>query len=395
MRTVLSSMPGVASSNHPESITQDVFGGGPPLARFRYGRQAISARTLRLMIVAMAVGWLPPLLLVGVRSIVAGDGSLHSFLTDYGMLARSLIAVPLLILAQAVAAPRLDAIVCYLRDAGLVRGADAVRFGEIVKSTCRLRDSLVAEILIVAAAVALSASFWTVPVSLPQWHRVGSLPSAASWWHEFVSLPILLLLLLGWFWRLTLWTRFLFKVSRLDLLLIPSHPDGAAGLKFLGLSLEALALPAFALGSIVAGPIANQVFHHGAPIMSFRAPVLTFAGLMLALLAGPLLLFTGKLLAAMRQGMLDYGAMARDMGFQLESRWLRQPMTKEALDVPHFSAATDLYSIVANVYTMKIVPLSLRNLVLLGVGILLPFAPIELFAVSPIELLKKLTGLLL
>jgi hypothetical protein len=393
---VLLSLSEVTFRNRPRDVEGgDVFAGGPPLARFRYGRLTISARTLRLMIAAMAVTWLPLFLLVVVQSMVAGDGSLHSFLTDYGVLARTLVAVPLLILAQAFAAPRLDAIVRYFCDAHLTRGAGAVRFDQIVQRICRLRDSWAAEILIVMAAIAFSASFWTVPGLLPQWHRAGSAHSLASWWHEFVSLPILLLLLLGWFWRLTLWVRFVFQVSRLDLLLIPSHPDGAAGLKFLGLSLEALALPAFALSSVVAGAIANQVFHHGAPITGFRAPVLVFAALLLLLLAGPLLLFAPKLLVAMRRGMLDYGAMARDLGAQLENRWLRQPMTKEALEVPHFSAATDLYSVVANVYTMNIVPLSLRNLALLAVAALLPFAPIELFAVSPIDLLKKLTGLLL
>jgi len=388
-------VPGAISSSPSSEAPPDVFGGGPPLARFRYGRLTISRRTFRLMIAAMMVAWLPLFLLVALQSLVAGDGSLHSFLTDYGVMARTLIAVPVLILAQAVAAPRLDAIARYFRGAGLVRGAEVVRFDEIVRSTCRLRDSMGVEIVIVIAAIALSAAFWTVPSSLPPWHRAGAVPSAASWWHEFVSLPILLLLLLGWFWRLTLWTRFLFQVSRLDLLLIPSHPDGAGGLKFLGLSLEALVLPAFALSTAVAGPIANQVFHLGAPVMSFRAPVVVFAGLVVALLAGPLLLFSEKLLTTMRQGMLDYGALARDLGVRMENRWLHKPVADEALGAPDFSATTDLYAVVANVYSMNIVPLSLRNLVLIAVAILLPFAPIELFAVSPIELLKKLTGLLL
>ena len=91
----------------------------------------------------------------------------------------------------------------------------------------------------------------------------------------------------------------------------------------------------------------------------------------------------------------NLGVMARDLGLQLERRWLRRPITEQALNEPHFSATTDLYSVVANVYRMNIVPLSLRNLGLIAAATLLPFAPIELFAVSPIDLLKKLTGILL
>ena len=120
---------------------QDVFGGGPPLRRFRYARLTMGARTLRLMIAAMAIAWVPAFLMAALQSLVSGDDSLHSFLTDYGMFGRSLLAVPLLILAQAAVAPRLDAILHYFRESGLVRGAEVVRFGEIVRSTSRLRDS--------------------------------------------------------------------------------------------------------------------------------------------------------------------------------------------------------------------------------------------------------------
>ena len=231
---------------------------------------------------------------------------------------------------------------------------------------------------------------------MPAWHHVApGVASAASWWHQFVSLPILMLLLLSWLWRLCLWTRFLWKVSRLDLLLIPSHPDGAGGLKFIGLSLEALMLPAFALSSVIAGPLANRVVHGGAAITAFRAPVLAFAVFLLALLAGPLLLFTDKLLAAMHQGMLAYGAVARDLGLRLEQRWLGKPMREDSLEANDFSATTDLYSIVSNVYAMNTVPLSLRNLAVLVVATLLPFLPVVFLAMSPVALLRKLSEFIL
>jgi hypothetical protein len=101
---------------------------------------------------------------------------------------------------------------------------------------------------------------------LPAWHRIGDAAalsySAAGWWHAFVSLPLLLLLLLGWIWRLCLWSRFLWLVSRLDLHLIPAHPDHAAGLIFVGHSLRALSVLALALGTILAGGAANNLLHH-------------------------------------------------------------------------------------------------------------------------------------
>jgi hypothetical protein len=97
----------------------------------------------------------------------------------------------------------------------------------------------------------------------------------------------------------------------------------------------------------------------------------------------------------MHQGMLAYGGMARDLGLQLEQRWLGKPMRDGALDANDFSAATDLYSIVGNVYAMNIVPVSLRNLMVIVTATLLPFLPVVLLAISPLALLKKLSDFIL
>jgi len=391
-------MSSAAFAHHAASREErNLFGGGPPMGRFKSGTQKMDSRTFRMAIAAMAIGWLPPCLMAAMQSLATGDESLHSFLTDYGVLARSLVAAPLLILGQAVATPLVGAVVRHFREAGLVHTADVSRYCDIVHSTRRLRDSRLAEIIIAITGFVLAAAFWTVPAPLlPAWHHAGSgAMSAASWWHQFVSLPILSLLLLGWLWRLGLWTRFLWKVSRLDLLLIPSHPDGAAGLKFLGISIEAMVLPAFAISSVIAGPLANRVVHGGAQIITFRAPVLAFAVILLALLTGPLLLFTDRLVSAMHRGILDYGALARGLGERLESRWLEKPVGEKALDAPDFSATTDLYSIVGNVYAMNLMPLSLRNLGMIATAALLPFVPVVLLAISPMALLKTFSGFIL
>ncbi len=179
-----------------------------------------------------------------------------------------------------------------------------ISFG-ITQSTCRLRDSGIVEAIIIAGAVMLSTALvWSVsPHGLPAWHYAETNPSSlspAGLWNQFVSMPILLMLILGWFWRLALWTRFLWLVSRLDLRLVPSHPDGAAGLKFLGMSLHALALPAFALGVVPAGTIVNQVLNDHVSVLSFQHAIIIFAIIMMTAMVGPLFLFSGQLLTALR-----------------------------------------------------------------------------------------------
>src|SRR5262249_692825 len=60
--------------------------------------------------------------------------------------------------------------------------------------------------------------------------------TAARTSYAAVSLPITHFTLLRWYLRLLIWFRFLWQVSRLNLHLVPTHPDRAAGLAFLGKS---------------------------------------------------------------------------------------------------------------------------------------------------------------
>ena len=48
-----------------------------------------------------------------------------------------------------------------------------------------------------------------------------------------MSLPIFQFLLCRWYFRLFIWARFLWQVSRIDLSLVPTHPDRVGGLGFL------------------------------------------------------------------------------------------------------------------------------------------------------------------
>lgn len=128
------------SATHQDRSDADFFSGGPPLGRFN-AKPGLTRRTLRLAVIAVAAGWLPLAAMTALQSLLLGDGSFRAFVTDYGVMARSLLAVPLLVLSEGVTAPRLSAIGRYFRDAGLVREGDAARFRDIVGSTCRLRDS--------------------------------------------------------------------------------------------------------------------------------------------------------------------------------------------------------------------------------------------------------------
>jgi hypothetical protein len=385
--------------------SRELFNGGPP-ARLEALLGVIKRnrlRVLRFAIFVVCAGWLPLILLATVQTIISHDGSLRSFITDYGIHARSLIAAPLLIVAEAISVPRLSRIGAQFVANGFIAAADEQAFHSIALSTRRLRDSMDVEIAVIVISVAagVALAFFTPLNLLPAWHTHGGVDglrlSTAGWWNDLITVPILLLLILGWLWRLALWARFLFLVSRLRLRLVATHPDHVGGLSFLEISLQTFSLFGFCLAVILAGSMINRVLHESATIASFPYAIAGFEILMLIAVVGPLLVFTDKLVSTWREGVLAYGALARAVGSQMEQKWLPRAyaVTDDALQATDFSATTDLYSIVANVYSMKVAPLSILRVGAFMASTLLPFLPVVLISIPLSFVFEKIVGVLL
>ncbi len=391
----------------PESAPAEgvLFEGGPPnklqawLGLIRRNRPRLLLRAALMVL----VGWLP----LAVLSFGHGDLLAHSgrsgFLADFAAHARYLLAAPLLVLAEAVCLPQLTAIAWQFLATGIVAESDYPRFQAAVASTRRLINSTAIEVIAVLAAYVLVGALFLAkpPGEFALWHGtvVGGhfVIYPAGWWLLLVSMPLLVVLELGWLWRLVLWTRFLWLMSRLGLRLIPAHPDHAAGLKFVDYSLRAFVPLGFILGVLAAGPMLDRVVHDGISPTHFKFTILGVAVAVLAVFVLPLLVFSQLLVAERRRGIFLYGALAATMGREFEKKWFtaQQPLDQQALSASDFSATTDLYAVAANAYAMKAVPLELKDLALLGLATLVPFVPVLLLAVPLNVILSKVAGLFL
>ena len=382
----------------------ELFSVGPP-----YRLQAVlgligpeDLRIKRRALIAALVAWLPLAVLTAIRGDFAHESGGQSLLSDFGVHARFLVAIPMLILADAMCGPRLGSTARHFIDARLVASADRARFDAAVASTRKLRDSTLVEIAVVILAYALvsALSYSVLESDVQGWHRSdpgrGLNPSPAGWWGLLVSLPILLILILGWAWRWILWTRLLWLVSRLDLRLIPSHPDRAAGLRFVSYTVRAWWPLGFTLGAIVAGVLATKIVHHEAVLFDYRYGITAVALTPVALFTAPLLVFFGKLLEAWRRGLFEYGELVDRFGRHFERKWLQQQAHTDdsILERPDFSAATDLYQVADRVHEMRLVPVDFRSLVMLAVATLLPFAPVVLLGLPFDDIVSALAGLL-
>lgn len=356
----------------------------------------ITSRT----IVSIVIGWLPLVVLVLAQDL-RNQISFFSFLTDYGVHARSLIAAPLLIVSEAISLRRLEAIAVNFVSSGIVQQCDTPHFAKLAVSTRSLMNSTFAEVLaiVIAYAIGLFLVSYVHLIAVPPWYLVGGSGtriSWAGWWYAMVSMPLLLILFFGWMWRVILWSRFLIRVARLKLSLISAHPDLTAGLKFLNSSLFAFMPVAFTFGVVAAGSAANRVAYQAATIDGIQK---TASGLLIfvfILFVGPLLVFALKLHRQKVDGIFTYGALADGVGRQFEQKWLANynKYADDALQASDFSATTDLYGIVSNVHDMRIVPFDLRGLLSLMVSTLLPFIPVILMMIPVKEILREVARLL-
>ena len=133
----------------------------------------------------------------------------------------------------------------------------------------------------------------------------------AGWWYFFVSLPVFQFILLRWYFRLFIWARFLWQVSRLPLAYSPLHPDGMGGIGFLSGITRAFAPLLFAQGALLAGTLANTILFEGKVLTSFYVEVVTFTAALVFVVVGPLLVFMLPLAAAKRTGLREYRQLAR------------------------------------------------------------------------------------
>ena len=383
---------------------EGLFAGGPSIAwakALRIIRPPTERRVARPLLASVLIGWIP-LAALATLEVLLGNTAARSFFSDVAVNARFLLAVPLLVLAEADGIPLLSRLSHHFLSSGLVGPEDIERYKAAVTSTRRLLDAKTATIgtFLLAYVVVTVLILNLTPENTPAWYWAGPGPldlSPPGLWHAFVSVPLLLWLCFGWAWRLLLWWRFLAKMARMNLRLIPSHPDHAGGLKFISTAIRAHRLLAVALGVIVAGTEVNAMLRDGIPHLGYQYAAVAVAAVMVILAAGPLSMFIAKLRNFKLQGMLRYGPLATAVATEFEKKWVdsRDKIDATALEASDFSAMTDLYQVVGNVYDVNELPFHWKDLIPLVIAAAVPFIPAALMTVPLQDILDTVKALVL
>lgn len=354
------------------------------------------------MLVIPALAWLPLVALAAFEGHALG-GIGVPLLLDVETYARFLVAMPLLILAEPVVHSWTRDIVRQFRERGVVQDGSMPRFQAAVDSATRWRNSTTVELVLLVSVFLLGPWLWQYGMALhtDTWYAAvddGRIDlTRAGWWLAHVSAPIFQFLLLRWWFRLAIWWRFLWQVSRLSLDVRAAHPDRSGGLGFLGEGVYGFMPMLFAQGAVVSGLIASRVLTGARAAVEFRGEIALLVMLLVAQVLIPMLFFVPDLIAARREGLLRYGALAATHVREFERKWTGASMpTDEALlGSVDISSLADMAGSSDVVREMHPVPFDLRVLVQLLAISAAPFLPLVLTVIPLAELLQRVVGMVL
>jgi len=318
-------------------------------------------------------------------------------LQHFGVQARCLLAIPILILAQAFAHKTTTRLIPWFERSGVVPETRRSQFQDVVHGVQRLRSATLPWVVILGLVVA-----WTAvgPVARKGEDLSWAMQDAAGpqhlgfggWWFLYVARPIYIVLLLGWLWRLVLLTLLFRRTSKLGLDLVPTHPDRTGGLGFVERFAVMFAPVAFVLSAVLASNWAHQVLYHGISVQSLRTPAAIFVVVTLLLFLAPLLVFVGPLTAAKKRAELEYGALVGRHGDLVRKRWILREPIKDAslLEAPEIGPVADTISLFQAVKNMKPMPIGKPSLLVIGLPAVLPLLAVFAIKIPITEILGKL-----
>jgi hypothetical protein len=377
--------------------------GGPlfeVLVRTRLMRPDLSPAGRRAVFLVL-ITWFPLLLLSAWQGLAIGGEVKIPFLFDFTAAVRFLVCVPLLIIAEIVIDSRSREVIGYFFTSELVEEKELPSFAGAIRKIIRLRESVLAEGvmvgLIIAAAVFQRREFsggsstWQILVS-----SVGAERTLAGWWYVLASLPVFQFLLLRWLWRIAIWYWFLWRTSRLDLRLIPTHPDMAGGLGILGIAQAKFGIIIFAGSAVIAADIGRDIIFGEASLFDYQMFIIGYVLLILILFLSPLLVFTPRLFAVKRKGLLEYGTLATRYVRDFQRKWMRGeiPHGEALLGSADIQSLADLQNSFETVRKMRPIPIDLNTLISLAGPAVAPLLPLLLTVLPMEEIIGKVFSLL-
>lgn len=328
-----------------------------------------------------------------ILSLIDGLGAELFTLSSVGAHVRLLVALPLFFVCEAMLDPRINKFVQTLLQSGVVPAQSLPAFNAELARVVRWKDSWLHDG--VCLGLAMLISLYGLPgIGIPSLVDPGQPAVAATLagqWYLIVCLTVFRFLILRWLWRIGLWCHFLWRLSRLDLNLVPTHPDGQAGLGYLQ-TVHAHFTPLIVAFSAVQSASFAQEIGRGAMAFEALGPaILLVIGIIALVFLGPLLILAPRLWAARLAGLEAYMVLGSHYVNAFDSKWLRKPQSADEplLGSADLQSLADLQNSLRTIEAMQWIPVGRRLWIGTVAAVLLPMVPLLLLKYPFVDLIQN------
>lgn len=344
----------------------------------------------RRVLALTAIAWLPLLLLAAIDGrLLAGQGYVP-FLQDIEGHVRLLVVLPLLLAAELPVHERLRSTIRQFVERNLVPAQERPKFEAAVAAAMQLRNSVALEAVLLILAITAGHWLWRSQIAFEgtSWYAVstgtGLELTLPGYWYAFVAIPLFQFVGFRWYMRLVIWAWLLLRISRLQLNLIPTHADRAAGLGFVGNSSYAFSMLLLAHGALLSGWIADRVLLGGRNALDFQVEAFVLICCVVAMIIAPLCVFAIPLAAAKRRGRGEYGRLVSRYTQAFDQKWIhgRRPQDEPLLGSGDMQSLADLSTCYEIVQETRLVPFGLKLVTQLGLITAIPLLPLA-FTILP------------
>src|SRR5450755_124115 len=310
---------------------------------------------------------------------------------------RLLLVIPLFFVCESVLDTRVGAFVRVIVHSKLVPDAEVPRLNAEIKRIAWWRDSWLPEALclLLAALMSLDSPRLSLPGTTLTFDPNHT--AAPAMWYWIVCLPLFRFLAFRWFLRLVLWWYFLWRVARLKLNLVPTHPDGVAGLGYLEVVHAEFGTLVFAISAAVSATFAESILAGTLRLDAVYAAIVLILIVDAALFLGPMCIFTPKLWRCRITGLETYMELGSRYVIAFDRKWLGKGAAhrEDLLGTSDLQSLADLTNSLNVVTKMRLVPATYRLALILAAAALVPMLPLLLLQYPIAELAGKLFKLVL
>lgn len=308
----------MSDSPSPPQPLPSLVTGGPFHALMGKARMlgADDLPTWRAAWMVGALAWTSGALLAAVQWWAVGSTDLLAYFLDASPVAHALVALPVMIGLERSANRQLLSLLEYPLRHRLIPATSEAEWRDAVGRADRQSGSALAEAVMLVLAVGNCLWLSTRPelLGIDRWSRLGGpldgpLSWAGAWMHIAVG-AMLVFLVLRWLLRFLVWTLLLWKLSRMPLDLVATHPDRAAGLGFIGNYPTLFVGLVLGFGTPIGAKLLNGAFHGHTTSDDLTSVLALWVTVVLVVFVCPVLVFAPRIAAFRNAALLELGAVA-------------------------------------------------------------------------------------